>query len=197
MNGRTSSTKRETKETVIEASLNLDGRGKYEVETPVPFLNHMLELLAKHSLFDLVVRARGDLEVDAHHTVEDIGISLGQVFRKSLGDKSGIQRFGFSIVPMDEALAMVSVDISGRPHLVYDVDLPIEVVGTFDTTLTADFIHAFVNHAAITLHIKMLSGRNAHHMIEAMFKGIARALDMATRINPRVGGVPSTKGEIE
>lgn len=194
---RAGSIKRETKETTIEVSLNLDGKGISEIDSRVPFLDHMLDLLAKHGPFDLTVKAQGDLEVDAHHTVEDIAICLGQVFRRNLGDKSGINRFGYSIIPMDEALAMVSVDISGRPHLIYDVDLPIEVVGTFDTTLTADFLHAFVNHAAVTLHIKMLSGRNAHHMIEAIFKGMAKALDMATQIDPRVEGVPSTKGEIE
>jgi imidazoleglycerol-phosphate dehydratase len=188
--------KRETKETSIEVSLNLDGKGKTEIETGIPFLNHMLDLLGKHSLYDLKIKAKGDLEVDAHHTVEDVGICLGQAFRKSLGEKKGIRRFGFSIVPMDESLAMVAVDISGRGHLVYDVEIPAEVLGTFDTNLAIEFFHAFVNHAAITLHIKLLAGRNTHHKIEAIFKALAKSLDIATAIDPRIEEIPSTKGEL-
>jgi imidazoleglycerol-phosphate dehydratase len=193
---RIATIKRRTEETNVEIVLNLDGCGEYEIQTGIPFLNHMLSLLAKHGLFDLKIRARGDLEVDAHHTVEDVGICLGQAFRKALGEKRGIRRFGQSIVPMDEALALVSVDISGRPHLVYDVEMPAKTIGSFDSALTVDFLHAFVNHAAMTLHIRMLSGRNAHHIIEAIFKALAKALEMAAEVNPRVVGVPSTKGEI-
>jgi imidazoleglycerol-phosphate dehydratase len=193
---RIATIKRRTEETNVEIVLNLDGCGEYEIQTGIPFLNHMLSLLAKHGLFDLKIKARGDLEVDAHHTVEDVGICLGQAFRKALGEKRGIKRFGQSIVPMDEALALVSVDISGRPHLVYDVEMPAKTIGSFDSALTVDFLHAFVNHAAMTLHIRMLSGRNAHHIIEAIFKALAKALEMAAEVNPRVAGVPSTKGEI-
>lgn len=188
--------KRDTKETSIEVVLNLDGRGKTDIETGVPFLNHMLDLLGRHSLYDLKVKAEGDLEVDAHHTVEDIGICIGQAFRKALGDKKGIRRYGSSIIPMDEARALVAVDVSGRGHLVYDVDIPPEVLGTFDTGLVIEFFHAFVNHAAITLHIRLIVGRNAHHKIEAIFKALAKALDEATSIDPRVEEVPSTKGEL-
>lgn len=187
---------RKTKETAIEVSLNLDGKGKTDIETGVPFLDHMLDLLGKHGLYDLKVKAKGDLEVDAHHTVEDVGISLGQAFKKSLGDKKGIRRFGFSIVPMDESLAMAATDISGRGHLVYEADIAPEVLGTFDTSLIIEFFHAFVNHAAITLHVKLMAGRNTHHKIEAIFKALAKALDAATSFDPRVEEVPSTKGEL-
>ncbi len=187
---------RKTKETAIDVKLNLDGQGKADIETGVPFLDHMLTLLSKHSLYDLELKAKGDLEVDDHHTVEDVGICLGQVFKESLGDKKGLCRFGSAIVPMDEALAMVAVDISGRGHLVYDVDIPPEVLGTFDTNLLIEFFYAFVNHAAITLHITLMVGRNTHHKVEAIFKALAKALDAATTIDPRVREIPSTKGQI-
>lgn len=187
--------KRQTKETRIDLSLNIDGTGQVSIETGLPFLNHMLELLGKHASFDLTIEAKGDLEVDAHHTVEDVGIALGQSLRQALGDRRGIRRFGYGLIPMDEALAMVSVDISGRPYLSYDVQLPAEKLGTFDTDLFVDFLHAFVNHAAITLHIKSLSGRNAHHIIEAVFKGLAKSLQMA--MEEKGGGVPSTKGKLD
>lgn len=187
--------KRQTKETKIDLNLNIDGTGQVSVETGLPFLNHMLKLLGKHARFDLTIEAQGDLEVDAHHTVEDVGIALGQSLRQALGDREGIYRFGYSLVPMDEALAMVSVDISGRPYLSYDVKLPAEKLGTFDVDLFVDFFHAFVNHAAITLHIKSLSGRNAHHIIEAVFKGLAKSLQMA--MEQKGGGVPSTKGKLD
>lgn len=187
--------KRQTKETKIDLNLNIDGTGQVSVETGLPFLNHMLKLLGKHARFDLTIEAQGDLEVDAHHTVEDVGIALGQSLRQALGDREGIYRFGYSLVPMDEALAMVSVDISGRPYLSYDVELPAEKLGTFDVDLFVDFFHAFVNHAAITLHIKSLSGRNAHHIIEAVFKGLAKSLQMA--MEQKGGGVPSTKGKLD
>ncbi|HAW60613.1 MAG TPA: imidazoleglycerol-phosphate dehydratase HisB [Actinobacteria bacterium] len=197
MTKRESAIKRKTEETEIEVYLNLDGRGETKIDTGVPFFDHMLDLLSKHGLFDLTVKAKGDLEVDAHHTVEDVGICLGQAFRQSLGDKKGIARFGFSIVPMDEALALVSLDISGRPHLIYDVELPIELIGSFDTSLAHEFLHALVNHSAVTLHIKLLSGRNAHHIIEAIFKALAKAMSMAVSLEPRrAGEVPSTKGKI-
>ncbi len=188
--------KRETKETAIEVSLNLDGKGETHIETGMPFLNHMLDLLGTHSLYDLKIQATGDLEVDYHHTVEDVGICLGQTFRKSLGEKKGIRRFGFSIVPMDESLALVAADISGRGHLIYDVDMPAEMLGTFDTSLVLEFFHAFVNHAAITLHIRLITGRNTHHKIEAIFKALAKALDMATSVDSRTEEIPSTKGQL-
>ncbi len=195
---RTASIKRKTEETQIDLTLNLDGTGESEVETGVPFLDHMLASLAKHGRFDLELSAKGDLEVDPHHTVEDVGIVLGQTFRRALAEKKGIVRFGHSLMVMDEALALVALDISGRSRLEWDVDLPAELIGTFDTDLTHEFMHAFVNHAAITLNVKMMAGTNAHHMIEAVFKGLARALEMAIRIDERTAGeVPSTKGELE
>ncbi len=196
MPSRSTTLKRETKETQIDLGLNLDGTGVAEVETGIPFLDHMLDLLAKHALFDIKLKASGDLDVDTHHTVEDIGICLGQALAEALGDKSGIRRYGHAVVPMDESLALVAVDISGRSHLVYDVRMPVELIGTFDTALTIDFLHALVNRGALTLHVKMLSGRNAHHMIEAIFKGLARALRSATEPDARMSGVPSTKGTL-
>lgn len=188
--------KRKTKETAIEVSLNLDGKGKTEIETEIPFFGHMLDLLGRHGLFDLTVKAKGDLEVDAHHTVEDVGICLGQAFRKALGQKKGIKRFGSATVPMDESLVLAAVDICGRGHLIYDAEILPEMLGTFDTSLVIEFLHAFINHAAVTLHVRLITGRNTHHKIEAVFKALARALDVATSIDPRVGDVPSTKGQI-
>lgn len=196
MSQRQATIKRKTKETAIEILLNLDGSGKTEIETGVPFLDHMLDLFTKHGLFDLTIAAKGDLEIDEHHTVEDVGICLGQAFRMALGDKMGIERYGDAITPMDESLVMVAVDISGRPHLVYDMQLPLRTTGQFDTSLIVEFLHAFVNHAAITLHFKMLSGRNSHHILEGAFKGMAMAMRDACSINPRVAGIPSTKGEL-
>lgn len=194
---RESVVKRKTKETDIEVKLNIDGKGEIKVETGIPFLNHMLDLFGKHGYFDLEILARGDLEVDAHHTIEDVGICLGQAFRQALGDKKGINRYGFAIVPMDEALVLASVDISGRASLTYEVNVPIELIGTFDTSLVHEFMHAFVNHAAITLHLKSLAGINSHHIFEAAFKALTKALDMATIIDlRRAEEVPSTKGEI-
>ena len=188
--------KRDTKETAIEIFFAPDGAGKTEIDTGVPFFDHMLDLLGRHGLFDLKIKAKGDLEVDAHHTVEDVGICLGQAFRQSLGDMRGIARFGSAIVPMDESLVLVAIDISGRGHLVYDADVPSEMLGTFDTSLVIEFLHAFINHAAITTHIRLITGRNTHHKIEAVFKALARALDQATAIDPRVAEVPSTKGRL-
>lgn len=196
MADRASTVKRKTEETNIELTLNLDGSGRSEIETTVPFLDHMMVLLAQHGLFDLKIKATGDLKVDSHHTVEDVGICLGQAIKESLGEKLGIRRYGFSILPMDEALACVSLDISGRPYLVYDVDVPAETIGNFDTSLVIEFLRALVNNSGITLHVRMLSGRNAHHVLEVVFKGLAKALDMATSIDPRVEGVPSSKGEL-
>ncbi|HDP69866.1 MAG TPA: imidazoleglycerol-phosphate dehydratase HisB [Actinobacteria bacterium] len=193
---RNSTIKRKTKETDIQIELNVDGQGKADISTGIPFLDHMLDLMTKHGLFDLRVEAKGDLEVDAHHTVEDIGICLGQAFRAGLKDKKGIKRFGYSIVPMDEALAMISVDISGRPHLFFEAEISAEFIGNFDTSLVIEFFHAFVNHFAVTLHVKLLKGRNAHHCVEAIFKGLAKAIDMATQVDPRIEDVPSTKGQI-
>lgn len=197
MGERAGSIKRKTEETQIELDFILDGTGQSNVETGVPFLDHMLTSLARHGLFDLDLRAKGDLEVDPHHTIEDVGIALGQVLRRALGDKKGIVRFGNSLMVMDEALALVALDISGRSRLEWDVRMPSEVIGTFDTDLAVEFMHAFVNHASITLHVKVLAGTNAHHIIEAIFKGVARSLDMATRLDPRTSVVPSTKGELE
>jgi len=193
---RSSTIKRKTKETDIQIELNVDGQGKADISTEIPFVDHMLDLLTKHGLFDLKIRAKGDLDVDAHHTVEDVGICLGQAFRAGLKGKKGIKRFGYSILPMDEALTMISIDISGRPHLFFDVEIPAEYIGNFDTSLVIEFFHAFVNHFAVTLHVKLLSGKNAHHCVEAIFKGLAKAVDMATQIDPRLEGIPSTKGEI-
>ncbi|RJQ52497.1 MAG: imidazoleglycerol-phosphate dehydratase HisB [Actinobacteria bacterium] len=195
---RQASISRKTEETQIDLSLDLDGTGRAEVSTGIPFLDHMLASLAKHGRFNLELNAKGDLEVDPHHTVEDVGIVLGQTFRKALGDKRGIVRFGGSLMVMDEALALVALDLSGRSRLEWDVEMPAEMIGTYDTGLTHEFMHAFVNHAALTLHVKTLAGGNTHHMIEAVFKGLARALEAATRQDPRMAEeVPSTKGELE
>lgn len=195
--GRIANVTRATKETDIELALNLDGTGVTDVETGVPFFDHMLDAFGRHGLFDLTVRAKGDIEVDAHHTVEDVGIVLGQAFAQALGDKRGIVRFGSSYVPMDEALVLAACDLSGRGQLHYAVDLPIEIIGTFDTTLAKEFMIALATNAGVTLHIRSLSGENSHHIIEAAFKACGRALCDATRINPRIAGVlPSTKGSL-
>jgi imidazoleglycerol-phosphate dehydratase len=194
--GRSATITRTTRETDITVVLDLDGSGKTAVATGVPFFDHMLDAFGRHGLFDLEVRATGDLEIDAHHTVEDVGIVLGQAFAEALGDKSGITRFGSSALPMDEALVLAAVDISGRGALYYDVDLPIEIIGTFDTTLAKEFLVAFAANAAVTLHVRSLAGDNAHHIIEAAFKAVARALKDAVALDPRVAGVPSTKGSL-
>ncbi|MBQ9068459.1 MAG: imidazoleglycerol-phosphate dehydratase HisB [Eggerthellaceae bacterium] len=188
---------RTTKETDIRLALNLDGTGVANVSTGVPFFDHMLDAFTRHGLFDLDVRAKGDIEVDAHHTVEDVGIVLGQAFAKALGDKRGIVRYGNSFLCMDEALVLGAVDMSGRGQLHYAVDLPIEMVGTFDTTLAKEFFIALASHAGITLHIRSFSGENSHHILEASFKAAGRALCDATRINPRIAGeLPTTKGAL-
>ena len=194
--GRSASITRETRETQITVTLDLDGGGKVAVSTGVPFFDHMLDAFGRHGLFDLTVDAKGDLEIDAHHTVEDVGIVLGQAIAQALADKSGITRYGSSTLPMDEALVLAAVDISGRGGLYYDVSLPIEIIGTFDTTLAKEFLTALATNAGITLHVRSLAGDNAHHIIEAAFKAVARALAAAVALDPRVTGVPSTKGSL-
>ncbi|MHB1413127.1 MAG: imidazoleglycerol-phosphate dehydratase HisB [Thermoleophilia bacterium] len=193
---RQATIERVTSETEIDVNLTLDGVGDSKVSTGVGFFDHMLTLFAKHGLFDLKINAKGDLEVDGHHTVEDVGICLGQAFDKALGNREGIVRYGFVIVPMDEALATVSIDISGRPFLAYNLDLSASQVGGFDTDLPHEFFQAFVNNAGITLHVRMQAGTNPHHIIEAVFKGFGKAMDQATRVDPRITGVHSTKGVI-
>jgi imidazoleglycerol-phosphate dehydratase len=192
--GRRATVARKTKETDIELTLVVDGRGRYEVETGIPFLNHMLELFARHGFFDLTVRASGDIDVDYHHTVEDVGLTLGQALRDALGEKSGIRRFGEATVPLDEALVTTVVDLSGRPFFVYEVKIEQAKIGAFDVELIHDFLLALTNQAAMNLHVRMASGRNPHHIVEATFKSLARALDLATQRDPRVAGVLSTKG---
>jgi imidazoleglycerol-phosphate dehydratase len=194
--GRVATVARKTKETDIRLELHLDGDGRSTVTTGIPFLDHMLELFAKHGLFDVTVQARGDLEVDYHHTVEDVGLVLGQALRDALGDKAGIRRFGEATVPLDEALVQTVVDLSGRPFLAYDVRIKQAKIGSFDVELIHDFLLALVNQAGMNLHVRMLSGRNPHHIVEATFKGLARALDVATQRDPRVRGVLSTKGTL-
>jgi imidazoleglycerol-phosphate dehydratase len=193
---RTASIERVTKETRIRLSINLDGSGVGKICTSVPFLDHMLDLFARHGLFDLEVEAQGDIDIDFHHTVEDIGIVLGQAIKEALGDKKGIRRYGQASVPMDETLASVALDLSGRPYLVYNVRLPKVKIGEFDVELGREFFQAFVNNAGTNLHINVMYGDNVHHVLEACFKGFARALDMATQLDPRIEGVLSTKGKL-
>jgi len=191
---RTASVVRETKETRVEVRLNLDGDGVTEVSTGVPFFDHMLEQLGRHGRMDLVVATTGDLHVDAHHTVEDTGIALGQALAQALGDKAGVERFGDASVPIDEALVRVAVDLSGRPYLVYEADTPVELVGTYETTLTKHFFEALVANANITLHVHKLSGDGSHHIQEAVFKSVAVALRRAVRVTG--SAIPSTKGTL-
>lgn len=187
---------RKTTETDIHLSLNLDGEGTYQISTGVPFLNHMLELFTRHGFFDLTLQATGDLEIDDHHTVEDVGLALGQAFRDALGDKRGIRRFGEATVPLDEALVSCVVDLSGRPFLAYNLTIRQEKVGNFATELIHDFFLAFTNQLGMNLHLNMTQGRNPHHIIEAAFKAFARALSSAVQYDPRVTGVLSTKGSL-
>ena len=187
---------RNTRETKIAIRLNLDGSGRASVKTGVPFLDHMLDLLARHSLCDLRLQARGDIEVDYHHLVEDLGIALGEAVRKALGDKKGITRYGFFILPMDECLARVALDFSGRAHLVYRVKSSKKRVRDFDIGLIREFMQGFANAAQCNLHIELLYGDEPHHIVEAIFKGLAKALDMAKMRDRRVKGVPSTKGRL-
>lgn len=188
---------RETKETKISIELNLDGSGQQQIASPVPFFDHMLSAVARHGFFDLTVTASGDVEIDAHHTVEDIGIVLGEAFKKALGDKQGIRRFGRGTMPMHEALASVIIDFSGRPFLVFNVDLPKAKVGEFDTELVEEFFVAFCNHSGANVHVNLAYGDNLHHIIEGIFKAFGRALDEATSFDPRIEGVLSTKGKLE
>jgi len=185
---------RKTKETDIQLNLNVDGSGQYHITTGVPFLNHMLELFTRHGFFDLSVEASGDVEIDDHHTVEDVGLALGQAFREALGEKQGIRRFGEASVPLDEALVNCVVDLSGRPFLAYNLTIQQELVGNFATELIHDFFLAFTNQLGMNLHFNMTQGRNPHHIIEAGFKAFARALGSAVEYDPRVTGVLSTKG---
>ena len=194
---RTATVERTTKETSIQIALTLEGSGKAKSETGVPAFDHILEAFGRHGLFDLDVRAQGDLEIDAHHTVEDTGIVLGKAFDECLGDRAGIRRFGDCIIPMDEALVMAAVDISGRGQLHWDVEVPIEFIGNFDTSLVKEFLIALATNMGITLHVRSLAGENTHHIIEASLKAVGRALSEAVEIDPRrEGSVPSTKGVI-
>ena len=195
-NNRRASVERNTKETQISVSIDLDGSGQLEVETGLPFLDHMLDQIARHGLLDLSIKAQGDLEIDAHHTVEDIGITLGQAINEAL-DKTGIRRYGHAYVPLDEALSRVVIDFSGRPGLEFHVDFVKGTVGNFDVDLFHEFFQGFVNHAFVTLHIDNIRGKNAHHQIETVFKAFGRALRIAIEIDPRASGViPSTKGSL-
>lgn len=193
---RSASLKRKTRETDVTVNLAVDGTGKASVSTGVPFLDHMLDSFARHGFFDLEIVATGDLAVDEHHTVEDVGIVLGKAFAKALGDRSGIRRFGEATVPLDEALCSVVVDISGRSYLAYNVSVPQERVGNFQTELVQDFMKAFADNIRMNLHVNLLAGRNPHHIIEAMFKALARAMDHATSVESRVSGALSTKGTL-
>jgi imidazoleglycerol-phosphate dehydratase len=197
MTSRTAAVERNTLETQIKISLNLDGSGKSRFATGVPFLDHMLDQIARHGLIDIEVDAHGDLEIDAHHTVEDIGITLGQTFAKAIGDKKGVVRYGHAYVPLDEALSRVVIDLSGRPGLFYEVKYPRATIGRFDVDLFREFFQGFVNHAGVTLHIDNLKGVNAHHIAETIFKAFGRALRMAITVDPRMAGImPSTKGSL-
>ena len=195
MSERQAKIERNTNETRIVVEIDIDGSGRASLATGIPFLDHMLDQVARHGMIDLTVRAEGDLHIDAHHTVEDVGITFGQALAQALGDKRGIRRYGDALVPMEEALVQVALDLSGRPLLVYDAPIPFEAVGQYDTALTEEFLQAFVRSAGLTLHVRLLAGRNAHHMVEAVFKAVARALGDAVSLDSRAGdSVPSTKG---
>jgi imidazoleglycerol-phosphate dehydratase len=196
MSARIATVKRDTLETRIQVSVNLDGSGSARLSSGLPFLDHMLDQIARHGLIDLVIEAQGDLHIDAHHTVEDIGITLGQAVRQALGDKAGIRRYGHAYVPLDEALSRVVLDCSGRPGLEYTLEFPRARIGDFDVDLLREFFQGFVNHALVTLHIDNLRGRNAHHIAETVFKAFGRALRMAVEPDPRAVGIPSTKGSL-
>lgn len=194
---RSAQVTRNTNETQISVSIDLDGSGQSRLHTGIGFLDHMLDQIARHALVDLEVEAAGDLHIDGHHTVEDVGITLGQALTQAVGDKKGICRYGWAYVPLDEALSRVVIDFSGRPGLVMDVPFTAPMIGTLDTQLVVEFFHGFVNHAAVTLHIDNLRGENAHHQCESVFKAFARALRMALALDPRIKGiVPSTKGAL-
>jgi imidazoleglycerol-phosphate dehydratase len=188
---------RNTNETQVRVAVNLDGTGQQKLHTGVPFLDHMLDQIARHGLIDIEIEAHGDLHIDAHHTVEDVGITLGQAFAKAIGDKRGIRRYGHAYVPLDEALSRVVIDFSGRPELEFHVPFKRSMIGTFDVDLTHEFFQGFVNHALVTLHVDNLRGENAHHQCETVFKAFGRALRMAMELDPRAAGIiPSTKGSL-
>ena len=197
MTSRTATVARNTIETQIEVTINLDGQGQFSAETEVPFLDHMVEQIARHGLFDLAIKATGDLHIDAHHTVEDIGITIGQAFKQALGSKRGVVRYGHAYIPLDEALTRVVLDLSGRPGFEYDVTFNRDKIGEFDVDLFYEFFQGLVNHAGISLHIDNIKGRNAHHIAETMFKGFGRALRMAVTLDQRaLEQFPSTKGSL-
>ncbi len=193
---RRASIERKTRETEVNAELDLDGKGEYDVSTGIPFFDHMLESFAKHALFDLHLRAKGDLSVDLHHTVEDVGIVLGQALRQALGDARGIRRYGQQLLPMAESKVEVAVDVSNRAYLVYRVALANDRVGDFDVSLVEDFLYAFSQNAGLDLHVELRYGKSPHHVVEAIFKGLARSLRVALECDPRGGGVPSVKGAL-
>ena len=193
---RTATVKRKTKETDIELTFLVDGSGRSNVSTGIGFFDHMLDLFTKHGLFDLDLKAQGDLNVDAHHTVEDVGLALGQALREALGDKAGLARYGWCLLPMDDALARIALDCGGRPYLAYDAPEEAGPIENFPFQLLEEFLRAYSVQGVLNLQVALLDGRDAHHMAEAVFKGLARALDQATRIDPRVQGVPSTKGQL-
>lgn len=187
---------RKTKETDIELSINIDGSGKSEIDTGIGFFDHMLTSFARHGLFDLKCKVKGDLYVDSHHTIEDTGIVLGEAIKKAVGDKKSIKRYGSAILPMDEALIMTALDLSGRPYLVYDVDLTVDKLGYFDTEMVKEFFYAISYSSGMNLHIKMMAGSNNHHIIEGIFKSFAKSLDEATLVDQRIDGILSTKGKL-
>ena len=194
--GRRACCKRETKETQIEITLDIDGPGKYNVHTGIGFFDHMLEGFSRHGLFDLDIQVHGDIEVDAHHTVEDTGIVLGQAFKEALGNKEGIARFGYFILPMDDALVLASLDISGRMYFDFEAELPAERLGTMETETVREFFMGFASGLGMNLHIRQMAGMNTHHIVEAMFKAVAKAMDQAVRVDERIQGVLSTKGTL-
>jgi imidazoleglycerol-phosphate dehydratase len=193
---RVAQLRRETKETDIEVTIDLDGRGAHDVKTPLPFLTHMVEQLSRHGLFDLTVRATGDVEIDGHHTSEDLGFVIGQCVAKALGDRAGIRRYGWALLPMDEARVAVTLDLCGRPFFVWEAALPKAKIGTFDVELAEVFFEGFARGAMCNLHVVKERGENLHHIVEVTFKALAKALEAATRLDPRVSGVPSTKGTL-
>lgn len=196
MKKRTAKIERKTRETNITLELGLDGKGTYSIDTGVPFFDHMLELLAKHAVLDLKIKAVGDLDVDYHHTVEDVGLALGDALNQALGDRKGITRYGFSLLPMDEALSRVAVDLGGRPYLVYEMNMRRRMIRDFDTRIIKHFFRSFSEQGKLNLHISQLYGEDIHHAYESVFKGVARSLYMACAYDPRVTGVPSSKGTI-
>lgn len=193
---RTAKVHRKTSETDVTVELNLDGAGRHTLQTQIPFLDHMLAQLATHGLFDLTIEARGDLQIDLHHTVEDVGIALGEAFAQAMGDKRGIRRFASALVPLDEALARVVLDISGRPYLLYEAPQLQGQIGSFDAALVREFMRALAMNMKVNLHVAVLYGENLHHCVEAIFKALARSLDQATAIDPRIAEIPSTKGSL-